>query len=71
MKNRIDTDIVIVGSGCAGLYCALHLPADKRVLIITKKEADKSDSYLAQGGICVLKEESDFDSFGSITNFVG
>ena len=63
MKNRIDTDIVIVGSGCAGLYCALHLPADKRVLIITKKEADKSDSYLAQGGICVLKEESDFDSF--------
>lgn len=28
-----------------------------------KKEADKSDSYLAQGGICVLTEDSDYDSF--------
>ena len=63
MKNRMHTDIVVIGSGCAGLYCALHLPTDRRVLIITKKEADQSDSYLAQGGICVLKEQSDYDSF--------
>ena len=31
--------------------------------MITKVAKDKSDSYLAQGGICVLKDESDYDSF--------
>ena len=59
----IKTDILIIGSGCSGLYCALHLPQDKQVLIITKSDAKSSDSYLAQGGMCVLREESDFDSF--------
>lgn len=59
----MKTDILIVGSGCAGLYCALHLPKDKSVLIITKSHVESSDSYLAQGGICMMKNEKDFDSF--------
>lgn len=65
MENdmKIHTDIVIVGSGAAGLYCALKLPADKQITVITKEEAEQSDSFLAQGGICVLKEESDYDSY--------
>ena len=29
------TDIIIVGSGCAGMYCALNLPKNKDILIIT------------------------------------
>ena len=59
----IRTDIVIAGSGCAGLYCALHLPKEKNILIITKSDAKESDSYLAQGGMCVMRDESDFESF--------
>ena len=59
----MNTDILIVGSGCSGLYCALHLPRDKRVLIITKSDSKSSDSYLAQGGICVLRDEDDFEAF--------
>ena len=59
----MKTDILIVGSGCAGLYCALHLPKDKSVLIITKSHVESSDSYLAQGGICMMKNEKDYDSF--------
>ncbi len=59
----MKTDIVIVGCGVAGLYCALNLPADKQILIVTKSEAPKSDSFLAQGGICVLRDEEDYDSF--------
>ncbi len=59
----MKTDIIIVGSGVSGLYCALNLPSDKQIVIITKNRADKSDSYLAQGGICVLKDNSDYDSF--------
>lgn len=59
----MKTDILIIGSGCAGLYCALHLPKDKQITIITKSDVDNSDSFLAQGGMCVLKEENDYDSF--------
>lgn len=57
------TDIIIVGCGVAGLYCALNLPEDKNVTIVTKTEASKSDSFLAQGGICVLRDESDYRAF--------
>lgn len=58
-----QTDIVIVGSGCAGLYAALQFPAGLRITIITKETAEESDSFLAQGGICVLPEEEDYQSF--------
>lgn len=57
------TDILIVGCGASGLYCALNLPESKRITVITKDAADKSDSFLAQGGICVLRDENDYGSF--------
>ena len=56
-------DVIIVGTGVAGLNCALNISPDKSVLVICKDTPDKSDSYLAQGGICRLPEESDFDSY--------
>ena len=59
----MKTDVLIVGCGVAGLYCALNLPEDKKITVITKNEAPKSDSFLAQGGICVLRDEEDFQSF--------
>jgi L-aspartate oxidase len=57
------TDILIAGCGCSGLYCALHLPQDKKITIITKSDAESSDSFLAQGGMCMWKEDSDYDSY--------
>ena len=59
----MKTDIVIVGCGVAGLYCALNLPEDKNITVVTKNIASKSDSYLAQGGICVLRDETDREAF--------
>lgn len=56
-------DAIIVGTGAAGLYCALNLPERKKVLMITKKEADQSDSFLAQGGICMLRGEEDYEDY--------
>ena len=67
----MKTDILIVGCGVAGLYCALNLPQDKNITIITKDEAVNSDSYLAQGGICVLRDESDFEAFFNDTMRAG
>lgn len=60
MKNY---DVIIVGTGVGGCFTALHLPEDKKVLMITKSQLEESDSFLAQGGICVLRDENDFDSF--------
>lgn len=56
-------DVIIVGCGVAGCFTALHLPEEMDVLMISKAELDESDSFLAQGGICVLKDEKDYDSF--------
>lgn len=59
----MKTDILIVGCGVAGLYCALHLPKEKNIVLVSKDSFERSDSFLAQGGICVLKEESDYDAY--------
>ena len=56
-------DVIIVGTGAAGLYCALSLPERKRVLMMTKQSADLSDSFLAQGGICMLRGEEDYENY--------
>ena len=56
-------DVIIVGTGAAGLYCALNLPERKKILIITKDQSDQSDSFLAQGGICMLRGEDDYDYY--------
>lgn len=61
--RMIQTDILIVGTGASGLFAALHLPEDRQILMITKEEVRQSDSFLAQGGICVLRDDSDYESF--------
>ncbi len=61
--KTIQTDILIVGTGASGLFAALHVPEDRQVLMLTKDEVEHSDSFLAQGGICVLRDDTDYDSF--------
>ncbi len=58
-----EVDVIIVGTGAAGLYCALSIPKERKIWMYTKSGVEESDSFLAQGGICVLKDESDYDSF--------
>lgn len=62
-REYIKTDVVIVGSGVAGLFAALCIPNYKEVLVITKEKLDECDSFLAQGGVCVLKDVSDFTCY--------
>ena len=58
-----SADVIVVGTGAAGLFHALFLPQDYKVIMITKKEVEDSDSFLAQGGISALKNKDDFDSY--------
>lgn len=60
---RQETDILIVGTGAAGLYAALQFPEDMRILMIAKDALNRSDSFLAQGGICMLPDEEDYESY--------
>ncbi len=62
MKN-LTADVVVVGTGVSGLYLTLNLPKDKKVIMITKSTLEECDSFLAQGGICVLKDINDYDSY--------
>lgn len=57
------TDVVIAGTGVAGLFAALNLTIDKDVIMITKSDMESSDSFLAQGGICVLRNSEDYDNY--------
>ena len=59
----MEADIVIAGTGVGGLFSALNLPGDKRIIMMTKADAISSDSFLAQGGICVIRDENDYDSY--------
>ncbi len=59
----METDILIAGCGCSGLYCALHLPSDCQVTVITKADEESNDSFLAQGGMCMLTGEEDYDVY--------
>lgn len=63
MVNVQNYDVLVVGTGVSGLFLALHMPETARVLMITKADLDESDSFLAQGGICVLKSEDDYDAY--------
>ncbi len=61
MKTKYD--IIIVGTGAAGLFTALNLNKKYDILMITKGHSDESDSYLAQGGISTLLNKNDYTSF--------
>ena len=63
MTRELYYDVVIAGCGVAGLYTALSLPRDKKILMLSKEDLASCDSMLAQGGICVLRDECDFDAY--------
>ena len=60
---KTEADVVIVGTGVAGLFSALNLPGDTKIIMITKSDLESSDSFLAQGGISVLRDDEDYDSY--------
>lgn len=57
-----EYDVLIVGSGAAGLYAALQFPEDVSVLVISKRELPLSNSALAQGGVAAVLDKSN-DNF--------
>jgi len=52
-------DVVVIGSGIAGVFTALEISTDTNVAILTKETLDISNSVLAQGGIAVSLDKKD------------
>lgn len=63
MDKELFYDTVIAGCGVGGLFTALHLPKDQKVLMICKEDLESCNSMLAQGGICVLLNDDDYDDY--------
>ncbi|MBR4945682.1 MAG: FAD-binding protein, partial [Kiritimatiellae bacterium] len=60
--RTINCDYLVVGSGLAGAMAAIGLAAHGRVLLVTKRTLDESNTNYAQGGIsCVMGEDDTFD----------
>ena len=55
----LQSDILIVGTGIAGLWTALHLPESMSCTIICKYRFENSNSWLAQGGIAAVFDKHD------------
>ena len=62
MENKY-VDVLVVGSGVAGLYCALNLREDLDVMVVSKDKIDCTNTSLAQGGISVARDFEDVPFF--------
>ena len=66
-----NSDVVIIGSGVAGLICALSLDKNFKIILITKKKLKDSNSYLAQGGISACRGKEDREEYIEDTLIAG
>lgn len=55
----VETDVLILGSGLAGLRAAIEAARSRRVLVVSKKGVQESNSFLAQGGIAAALGDQD------------
>lgn len=58
-----QTDVLIIGSGAAGLALALHLADSCKVLVLSKTSLQEGASYYAQGGVAAVAAANAEDSY--------
>ena len=59
MKRQHNCDVLIIGSGAAGLTLALHLAKNADVVILSKSNINEGSTFYAQGGIAAVFDEND------------
>ena len=59
MNQTFHHDVLIIGSGAAGLSLALRLPPTLRIAIVAKREVTEGNTYYAQGGISAVLDAGD------------
>ncbi|QOS82026.1 L-aspartate oxidase [Paenibacillus sp. JNUCC31] len=59
----VETDVLVIGSGIAGLFTAIKASEQRSVLMITKKSLLESNTRYAQGGIAAVIAEDDSPAY--------
>ncbi len=60
---HVVTDILVIGSGVAGLRAAIAASQNAEVLLVSKQQLSESNTFYAQGGIAtVMKADDSFES---------
>ena len=59
MNTQHNCDVLIIGSGAAGLSLALHLAKDADVVVLSKALVNAGSTFYAQGGIAAVFDEND------------
>ncbi|MEC0373220.1 L-aspartate oxidase [Paenibacillus chibensis] len=59
----VKTDVIVIGSGIAGLYTAIEAGKDHHVIMITKNALLESNTRYAQGGIAAVTSEDDSPAY--------
>ncbi|GHD28339.1 L-aspartate oxidase [Parahalioglobus pacificus] len=59
MPQQLQHDVLVIGSGAAGLSAALHLPDSCRVALLSKADLNQGSTYWAQGGMAAVLHDRD------------
>jgi L-aspartate oxidase len=59
MSSPYQHDVLVIGSGAAGLSLALHLPSDCRIALLSKADLTQGSTYWAQGGMAAVLHDRD------------
>ena len=59
MSQHYQHDVLVIGSGAAGLTLALTLPAHLRIAVLSKGELANGSTYWAQGGVAAVLDDTD------------
>ena len=59
MKKHYQYDVLVIGSGAAGLTLALSLAQQARVAVLSKNEINQGSTWFAQGGIAAVLDDQD------------
>ncbi|HEY6131440.1 MAG TPA: L-aspartate oxidase [Halioglobus sp.] len=59
MASRYQHDVLVIGSGAAGLSVALHLPGNCRVALLSKADLNQGSTFWAQGGMAAVLHDRD------------
>jgi len=57
--THFDYDVLIIGSGAAGLTLALKLPKHLKIAVLSKASTSEASTYYAQGGVAAVLDETD------------
>ncbi len=59
MSQQFQHDVLVIGSGAAGLSLALTLPAHLRIAVLSKGDLANGSTFWAQGGVAAVLDDTD------------